>query len=341
MSWQEEIKTAIRSDKELASYLDRETIETSFNTFIPLSFLERIKNSDVLKKQFFPNEKENAFFQSTGLVDPIGDQKHQKTPNLIHRYSSRALFIPTSFCPIHCRYCFRRNELNENFFSLQDFEQTLEYLREHPEIHEIIFTGGDPLILSNERLEYYFQEFSKIESLKYLRIHTRMPIVLPQRLDKEFITIWKNYSQKFSRMVFVLHVNHKEEFSPEVDESLRKFGHFLTQTVLLKEVNDDSSTLCDLFEHIAKLGGNPYYLHHPDKVAGAMHFYLDIEQGRKIYSELRQKLPGWSIPHYVVDIPSGEGKTLAYNSESFKFSGKLMNKEGNLTNYATPSHFLN
>ncbi len=317
--------------------MTRDFVETNFPTLIPEAFLSRVKASRALTKQFIPTEVENDVqTQLQGLQDPIGDKKYQVTKNLIHRYTSRALFIPTNKCPVHCRYCFRRNELMDDTFDSKEFAASLTYLRAHPEINEVIFTGGDPLMLSDSKIVKLLKAFSEISSIKYIRFHTRMPITNPGRLTDSFTTMWKSFESVFSRMTFVLHTNHIDEFDQKVNQALKKWGPFLTQSVLLKDVNNSKEELLKLFEHIISIGGTPYYLHHPDKVEGAMHFYLSLEEGRKIYAALRDELPGWAIPHYVLDIPGGDGKTLAFNSESYEFSGRFINKDSSYSDYTPP-----
>lgn len=293
--------------------------------------IDRTK-SPALINQFVFNDIE--LNQKSGLIDPIGDQAYAKVPGLIHRYTNRALFIPTEKCPIHCRYCFRKNELaSENDFLKNDFDQVLRYLTDHPEINELIFTGGDPLMLSNEKIKFYLEHFAKIASLKFIRFHTRTPIALPKRINQEFTNLLKAFQQRFI-IHLVIHTNHLSEWTDDFYIALKRLNQshipMLGQTVLLKEVNDDFQSLKELFENMALYQIRPYYLHHPDQVKGAMHFYLPLKKGREIYSKLRNCLPGWALPNYIIDIPGGAGKTPAYNPESFDFSGKLINRTGQL-----------
>jgi lysine 2,3-aminomutase len=308
--------------------------EDLYPVFGPKSYFSWIQDKPELKKQFLPDPRE---LNPIGFLDPIGDQVHQKTGMLIHRYKNRALFIPTNKCPINCRYCFRKNELltSEETFS-EDFKTTIEYLALHPEIQEIIFTGGDPFMISDEKIQFYLTEFSKISHLKLIRFHTRTPVISPKRLTLQLKNLLHDFSKRFF-MNIVLHTNHLSELSDEFKATLFDFQTleipWLSQTVLLREVNNDSLVLKDLFYSLSLLKIRPYYLHHPDQVKGAMHFYLSIEEGRKIYHELRQQLPGWMLPHYIVDIPHGFGKNLAYNSEHFSFTGQFIDLYGNEQHY--------
>ena len=263
-----------------------------------------------------------------GLADPIGDQTYLKAPQLIHRYKNRALFMPTTICPVHCRYCFRKNELNEDgqLFH-RDFVKTLDYLTAHPEIEEIIFTGGDPLILSDKILKKYLTSFSTIPSLKFFRFHSRTPVIIPSRITDDLLNLLQEFQVKL-----VIHINHPEEISTEVANAFNKLRPYapLAQSVLLKNVNDHPDILEDLCRKLMEFNIRSYYLHHPDQVKGGLHFYLPLAAGRKIYAQLRNRLPGWAIPQYVVDIPGGHGKVNAFNPETFHFSGALIGRLGQI-----------
>ncbi len=337
MSWQKEFAHSIKSVEEASIFFDYSFPETNYPLFIPLNFAEKIKSAgpnSPLWKQFLPVEHEKSYISNQlGLYDPIGDKIHSKGGQVIHRYKNRILFTPTTVCPIACRYCFRKNELpvKDEIFT-PDFDQTLKYLTENTEVNEVIFSGGDPLILSNEKIDYYLEAFSKIKTIKYIRFHTRTPIILPSRVDQGLVLILKKFSSLFHRLIVMIHVNHRDEIDPEVEKSLKSLIDsridLFSQTVLLKNINDNTKVLSDLFTKLIDLKISPYYLHHPDLVLGAMHFYLSLEEGRKIFAPLHNFLPGWAIPQYVIDIPGGEGKIPAFNPESFEFSGHLINRFG-------------
>jgi lysine 2,3-aminomutase len=200
MTWQEDMRTALKSAEDLKIFFDCEIPATPYSIFLPRTFAEKIKKggpNSPLWKQFVPQIEENS---PEGLLDPIGDKIYLKAPQIIHRYKNRALFLPTTNCPVVCRYCFRKNELSfsQDLF-LPRFNETLNYLRNNPQIEELIFSGGDPLILSDEKLSYYLSEFKKIPSLKFIRLHTRTPIILPSRITDNFISVLKNNSCKSFR----------------------------------------------------------------------------------------------------------------------------------------------
>lgn len=354
-NWTSEFKVAFKTAKDLYEFLGEDftlrlsEVEKEYPVFIPRKLAQKIKNlgpESALAKEFLPSISElDPDLNRFGLEDPIGDKNYFKAPQLIHRYHSRALFAPTTICPVHCRYCFRKNELNadEELFQ-NDFSGTLDYLKANPQISEIIFTGGDPFTLSNERLEKYLAGFFDIGSIKDIRFHTRYPVIMPERIDSGLLLILEKYSSQFRTITVAIHANHLEEFDPEADAAILRLSdlkvQLLSQTVLLHGVNDDAGTLLQLFEKFIDLKVRPYYLHHPDRVKGGMHFYLPLEKGRAVYSTLRDKLPGWALPHYVIDIPGGHGKVSAFNPESTSFSGQLISKSGLLIPLQEPDLFV-
>ena len=334
MSWQDEFRDALKSTQELNAFFDFQFPETKYPIFIPKKFAQKIKDfgeGSPLWNQFLPDQRES---ESVGRIDPIGDKIHSKGNQLIHRYENRVLFTPTTVCPVQCRYCFRKNELSskDEIFDA-NFEAAKNYISLHPEINEVIFTGGDPLILSDEKIAYYLQEFAEIESIKYIRFHTRTPIILPSRIDEGFISIMTSARHLFKRALIMIHVNHLAEIDDEVESAINRLNEagieVLSQTVLLKAINDQTEILEVLFNKLADLKVTPYYLHHPDEALGAMHFGMTLEEGRRIVHPLHSKLSGWATPKYVIDIPGGEGKISAINPEDFTFNGELLNRLGN------------
>ncbi len=330
-SWQKEFGQSFKSSKDLSNFLEMDVKISDYPIFIPKQFAKKIKRDGVgspLWNQFIPSPQENS---EQGLIDPIGDQIHQKGGGIIHRYKSRILFSPTEICPINCRYCFRKNELQQN---LDTFKASLndlsEYLENHSEISEVILTGGDPLILSDSKIESILNTISNFKHIRFVRFHSRTPVILPQRLTESLHAVLSSFKDQFDTITIAIHINHKTEFSEQLIENLKPFQDFnlISQSVLLKNVNDNTQSLIDLFLELNKHKIKPYYLHHPDQVRGAMHFYLPIKEGRILYGELREHLPGWLIPHYVVDSSDGTGKKLAYNSESLDYSGQMLDRFG-------------
>lgn len=327
-SWQEELKNALNTAKDarLAQ------VEKRYPTFIPPEYLAHINTSEILKKQFLPSIEE---ISQEGSIDPIGDHNFQVTGNLIHRYPNRVLFLPTAKCPINCRYCFRKNELNDGLIKY-DFNDSFTYLNSHQEVEEVIFSGGDPLVLSNNKIYEILNRLSTMDHLKYIRFHTRFPVILPSRLDDELKKVLSAFAQRF-KIHIVLHTNHLDEFSVKANLAISQFQFsglkWLSQSVLLKGVNDNAFALKSLYHHLIELDITPYYLHHPDYVRGGEHFYLPLEAGREIYHQLKNLLPGWALPRYIIDIPEGHGKTFAYNGETLRFSGQLLARSGEIITF--------
>mgnify|MGYP000729758307 CR=1 FL=1 len=324
-NWKDELKNAIRSTKELQAFLPQniQPIEDvlSYKTLLPPFFLNHLlkyPQDSPLWRQFIPSGiEEDLVMQKEGFFDPIGDLVKVKVPQLIHRYPNRVLYFPTSSCPVACRYCFRKNELEEkpkNLFG-KDKEKIIYYLNKNTNIEEIIFSGGDPFVLDNNKIESELLFFAQFPHVKYIRFHTRFPVILPQRLDKDLLHLLQQFRDKTNiQLIFSLHINHEDEITPLLKEKIKPFTisfPWISQTVLLKNVNDKACALKNLYAQITLMNIRPYYLHHPDKVKGAMHFYLSREEGRRIYKELRQISSGWMVPHYIIDDANAKGKELA------------------------------
>jgi lysine 2,3-aminomutase len=355
INWTHKFSSAFKNPATLYRFLGWEMpthlaeVCDSYPLFIPERLANKIKQQGpdgVLAKEFLPHSIEiDADLNKLGLNDPIGDKNFNKAPQLIHRYSSRALFTPTSICPVHCRYCFRKNELDSsNELFRAQFQESLDYLKDHPEISEIIFTGGDPLTLSNEKIEKYLLALAEIPSIKDVRFHTRYPVILPERIDDGLIDIMNRAAKHFRTVSMAIHTNHVDEFDTEIETAILKLSQasiqLLSQTVLLKGINDSQKDLIDLIQLLIKLKVRPYYLHHPDQVKGGMHFYLPLQKGRKIYAQLRQKLPGWALPQYVIDVPGGHGKVGAFNPESLNYSGQLITQHADFIEVKEPDIFV-
>tara|TARA_R110002072_G_scaffold534_6_gene3891 strand:- start:69202 stop:70251 length:1050 start_codon:yes stop_codon:yes gene_type:complete len=331
--WKNIFSQSLTSKRELDSFFCHTFPETNYPIRLPMRIANKIKVLGLdskLAKQYLPHENEKS---SLGHKDPIGDQVY-KTSNIIHRYQNRALILPTTICPTICRYCFRKNELYEQEFNKKNLAQTDEYLSAHPEIEEIIFSGGDPFILSENILFEYLNLLKKHSHIKSLRFHTKTFVTIPERLTAELMSFLEKCLEFFENVTIVHHLNTADEIDDDVKKvfkRLRKLPlHQFSQSVLLKDINDTTEELTQLFQKLSANGVIPYYLHHPDQVKGGLHFYISLEEGRKIYHSLRQKLPGWMIPQYILDLPNGEGKTPVYNPHSFKDKDSFINKDGKL-----------
>lgn len=265
---------------------------------------------DPIYAQFVPNLLEND--DEFGMSDPIGDDKHEKTKGLVHRYSSRALIKLTNTCSVYCRFCFRREKIGRKTtaaLNQNELENIVNYLSENTQINEVILSGGDPLIYNSKKLGDFCEEISKIKHIKLLRIHSRVPIVSPELIKPKII----NALLKCKKSIFlVVHINHINEISPDCLKSLAEFKkaqiNILSQSVLLKGINDNSKALALLFNKLLEIGIKPYYLHHPDLAKGTSHFQLNLEEGMQIYNQLKCEISGIGLPRYVLDIPGGYGK---------------------------------
>ncbi len=241
-------------------------------------------------------------------TDPIGDAAHSPAPSIVHRYPDRALLIVTHRCPMFCRYCFRKVALNDGQIPLRQLEGAYDYLRRTPGIEEIILTGGDPLMLSTARLAAIFEALRSIPSIKRIRIHSRMPVTLPMRLDAPLLELFAAVRP----LHLVTHFNHPREMTHEARtaiEGVRGAGVVLAnQAVLLAGINDELATQTALWRELVDWGVRPYYLHHPDLTVGTQHFRVSLDQGLALTRALRGAVSGLFQPTYVIDIPGGLGK---------------------------------
>ena len=266
---------------------------------------------DAIARQFLPSRAELATHPEE-RVDPIGDHPHSPVKGLVHRYPDRVLVKLTHTCPVYCRFCFRREMVGpagDGNLSEAELEAAFAYIAADPGIFEIIFTGGDPLMLSARRIAALGQRLARIPHVRAVRWHSRVPIVSPERITPEVVRALK-FPGKANYVA--VHTNHAQEFSPEALAALARLADhgiaLLGQTVLLKGINDSPETLTALFREMAANRITPLYLHHPDLAPGTGHFRLTIAEGQAIYGTLRGRLSGHAIPAYVLDLPGGFGK---------------------------------
>ncbi|TAN49224.1 MAG: KamA family radical SAM protein [Rhodospirillales bacterium] len=266
---------------------------------------------DPIARQFEPSPEEAKSFPDD-LADSIGDLAHSISECLVHRHPDRVLLVPTWACPVHCRFCFRRDRVGGKGPDEAQLQQALAYIRSRQEIREVILTGGDPLMLPLKRLQALLQELAAIPHVESLRIHSRVPVAAPARITQALARLLGRADKP---VYLLVHVNHEREITPEAAAGfsrLRRAGvPLLSQSVLLKGVNDRLETLEDLFRALLRSGVKPYYLHHPDRVAGTGHFRLSLQEGRALMAALRPRLSGLALPVYILDLPGGKGKVLA------------------------------
>lgn len=291
----------------------RPAAEDSFPTFVPREYLARIRPgdpSDPLLRQVLATRSEDVDAEGFSS-DPVGDRASVAAAGVLHKYRGRALVITTGACGIHCRYCFRREFPYTSLGSRdRSWAPSLDYLRREATVHEVLLSGGDPLTLTDPKLGELVDAIESIDHVRRLRFHTRMPIVIPQR-----VTPWLVKRLAASRLTvwMVVHVNHPNELDSHVLASLAKFIDagipVLNQAVLLRGVNDDAQVLADLCLKLVDHRIQPYYLHQLDRVRGAAHFEVPVETGTRLMEQLRGMLPGYALPNYVVEQAGSDSKT--------------------------------
>lgn len=267
--------------------------------------------ADPIARQYVPTAAE--LIETTDeRADPIGDHAHSPVEGLVHRYPDRVLLKVVHVCPVYCRFCFRREMVGpqgDGSLTPSQLEKALDYIASHAEIWEVILTGGDPLILSPRRLRDIMTALSAIPHVSIVRIHSRVPAVDPERISPELIDALK----ASGKVVYVaLHANHPREMSQAVRDACTRIVDagiaMLSQSVLLKGVNDDPDVLAELMRAFVECRVKPYYLHHPDMAPGTGHFRLSLAEGQSIMKALRSKVSGLCIPTYILDLPGGHGK---------------------------------
>lgn len=312
-NWRQIQKKTLKNLDDICAYLElspekkkRLIQRKGFHLFVPLRIAQKIPKNcldNPLALQFLPLDLEKSH---EGKLDPVGDKNSMKSPSLLHKYEGRALFLVTGACAMHCRYCFRQNFPYES-----QIEESVELIKKDPSIKEVILSGGDPLSLSDKNLETILEALELIKHVKIIRFHTRFLVGIPERISEDFLKLLEKSSKQ---IVFVVHVNCKEELDDDIFKALSKIQSLkipiLSQSVLLKGVNDSKDKLYDLFWALAQRGVIPYYLHQLDRVKGALHFEVSKEKGLRLISELRNSLPGYAVPRFVEEIKGDPSKRL-------------------------------
>lgn len=324
-SWQSLLSSAIGDAESLLRYLElpEELLNggklgaKDFPIRVPTPYLQRIKKGDVndpLLLQILPLQAESEVPPEGFVLDPLGELPANKVPGIVHKYHGRVLLITNGSCAVHCRYCFRRHfPYEDNRLSTQEWEQALDYIRARPDLNEVILSGGDPLSNNDQRLFKLIDAIEQIPHITRLRIHTRLPIVIPQRITPELV---ERLSASRLTMVTVIHVNHANEIDQEVQQSLLKLReagiHLLNQSVLLKGINDSREALVELSERLFECHVLPYYLHMLDRVVGAHHFDVSEGHALTLMEQIRDRLPGFLVPKLVRENAGEGSKTPIY-----------------------------
>ena len=320
-NWQKVLQQASSSPQELLNKLNIEDsslisrqANKDFPLRVPAGFISRMNQSDPydpLLKQVWPSvaeENEEAGF----IEDPLNEVNRQVSPGLLHKYPGRVLLVLTGACAIHCRYCFRRHfPYSDSNPSGENLNKAIEYIQNETSVTEVILSGGDPLSVSDERLSDLISRLDEIPHLKRLRIHTRFPVVVPERINDACLE-WLTKTRL--QIAIVLHVNHANELDKSVEQAILKLRDhnipLFNQSVLLKGINDSTQALVALSETLFSYGIIPYYLHLLDPVSGASHFEVDESRARSLMSEIQKSLPGYLVPKLVREDADTPHKTI-------------------------------
>lgn len=275
-------------------------------------FFNLIDRSDPncpIRKQVIPREGEMYVAQEE-MLDSLGEDEHSPVPGLVHRYPDRVLFLVTDRCASYCRYCTRSrlvsNAQDYNFHP--EYEQGLRYIESHPEVRDVLLSGGDPLLLSDKKIEHLLSRLRAIKHVEFIRIGSRIPVFLPQRITPELCEIFKTYGPIWMS----IHVNHPKEATAELRDACDRLSSagvpLGNQSVLLAGVNDDLDVMKALVHRLLRMRVRPYYLYQMDLITGGAHFKVDVRKGLEIIEGLRGHTTGYAVPQYVIDAPGGGGK---------------------------------
>lgn len=308
--WQRALANAVRDVPTLLRHLGltahdfraAPAIERPFPLRVPWSYIARMRHADPtdpLLLQVLPSTQESIITPGF-TADPVGDHAAQVAPGLLQKYTGRVLLLLTGACAIHCRYCFRQAFPYTAAGATPEWSAALQYIRQHPSVSEVILSGGDPLLLSDGRLTELVDALDSIPHLQRLRLHTRLPIVLPERVNPELFS-WLGCGRL--QHTVVLHANHPHEYAPPAAQALQQLQHarvnVLNQSVLLAGINDTPEVLCQLQETGFTYGILPYYLHLLDRAQGTAHFAVPESKAQKLHQILRERLPGYLVPRLV------------------------------------------
>jgi EF-P beta-lysylation protein EpmB len=321
-NWRQELALAFKKAPDLLRALELdpgsmaapEEVLRKFPLRVPRGYVARMKKgdrTDPLLLQVLPVTAEGRVVAGFS-ADPVGDLASVQGNGILQKYRGRALLIATGACAVHCRYCFRREfPYQESSATAGSLDAAIETLSADDSIREIILSGGDPLSLSNERLETLLLALSEIPHLKRVRVHTRLPVVLPERVDAGLLALLSGFPKP---VVFVLHCNHANEIDTTMAEAAARLADnvymLLNQSVLLRGVNDSPEALVSLSEKLFDIGVLPYYLHQLDPVRGAAHFEVDDRRARKLIRSAAAILPGFLVPKLVREVPGAPAKEL-------------------------------
>jgi len=351
--WRWQARSRIRSLEELSRIFELSDDEADavarHQGSLPLgitpyyaSLMSREDAMEPLRRTHIPVGSE--YLKTPGEADdPLGEDGHSAVPGLVHRYPDRVLFLATGFCSTYCRYCTRSRMVGEAggdySFSRPQWEDALNYIADNPQIRDVLISGGDPLTLSDERLDYLLGRLRGIKHVEFVRLGTKVPVVLPMRITRSLVRVLK----KHHPLWMSLHFTHPAELSPEVTEAVTRLADagipLGSQTVLLKDINDSVDTLKTLYHGLLMRRVRPYYLYQCDPITGSSHFRTSIDKGLEIMQGLRGHTTGYAVPTYVIDAPGGGGKIPLLPDSVVGRDGDdviLRNFEGNTYRYNDP-----
>ena len=315
-AWQQALREAVTDVGELLARLELppdavDAAASSFPLKVPRPYLARMRRRDAgdpLLRQVLPTAEEHSVVAGFG-TDPLEEADATVVPGLLQKYAGRVLLIATGACAVHCRYCFRRH------FPYADHRpgpnaEALDHIAKAPDVREVILSGGDPLLLTDGHLARLIARIGEMPHVTRLRLHTRLPVVIPQRVTAALVDALAAVPQQ---VIVVLHFNHPQEIDADCRRALALLSRFvlLNQSVLLAGVNDDAEVLAALSESLFEAGVLPYYLHLPDAVAGTAHFHVGEARARAIHRQLAAALPGYLVPRLVREVPGAAAKEMA------------------------------
>lgn len=319
--WQQTLSDLITNPKDLTQYLELNeaqrpaslTAQTQFPMKVPMPFVAKMNKADwndPLLRQVWPAAEEDIV-DSRYVTDPLAEADSNPIPGLLHKYHGRVLLTAAPHCAIHCRYCFRRHfDYEENAPSRVLWQQCFDYISADSSIEEVILSGGDPLALADKQLGWLLDELESISHVTTIRIHTRLPIVIPQRITNTLIEV---LSRRKIKLVMVIHCNHPQELCTQSKlsfDALSANGVILmNQSVILKDVNDNADCLIELSKKLFSVNVLPYYLHLPDEVAGTAHFDVSKSRALDLISQMQTRLPGYLVPKLVKEEAGEPSKT--------------------------------
>ena len=297
--WTEQIKNSITNINDIEFIESEDMKELSFKLRITPYYLDLIKKNPILRKTVIPSSNEFIISENEDY-DPLEEDVYKKSACIVHKYHDRCLFLVTNFCSTNCRFCTRSRIFDNSTFSKKDIDDGINYIKNHIELRDIIISGGDCLTLSDKKLEYILKSIREIKHIEIIRIGTKAPIVLPSRVTDNLVDMLKKYHPLYMS----LHFTHPSEITRECADACNKLSNagivLRSQTVLIKDVNDDVETMKELMHKLLTVRVSPYYLYYPDYTIGSKYFRPSIDKGLEIITELR-KSSGFCVPNLVVD----------------------------------------